>query len=350
MFKPFIRCSIALLFAAASLSSHAADPKPPMPVQEITTYQGADREERLLEGAKKEGEVTVYHAYPQLSNVTAAFTKKYGIKVKNWRSGSEAILQRVVSEARGKKFDVDIIHNNAPESEALHREGLIQPVKSPHLKDIMPAAIPAHGDWVGIAMDVYSAAYNTNSVKKEDLPKSYKDLLDPKWKGKLAVEAEDQGWFNTLVGLMGEQQGLKLFSDIVATNGISMRKGHSLLAQLVASGEVPLALSAYSWTPDLMKEKGAPIQGFLIDPVVAQFSSISMAKRAPHPYAAALFYDFMLTEGEKILADLKFVPTSKVVPSPIPAGTNIKYVDPVQALDNNEKWIKTFQNTMKSGK
>jgi iron(III) transport system substrate-binding protein len=336
--------SAAVLLMAGGMGAACA--AGPLSLQEIATYEGADRHERLLEGAKKEGELTVYHAYPQLIAVTNAFTKKYGIKVKNWRSGSEAILQRVVSESRGKKYDVDIIHDNAPESEAMHREGLLQAVASPYLKDIIPAAIPAHRESVGIAIDVYSAAYNTNSIKKEELPKTYRDLLDPKWKGRLGVEAEDQGWFATLVNTMGEQEGLKLFSDIVATNGISVRKGHSLLASLVASGEVPLALSVYSWTPDVLKEKGAPIQGLLIEPVVGQFSSISMAKRAPHPNAAALFYDFMLTEGEQILSDMKFVPTSKKVKSPIPENVTIKFVDPVQALENQDKWVKTYQNIL----
>jgi iron(III) transport system substrate-binding protein len=337
-----------MVFAASSGLALAAGG--PLSPQEIATYNGADRQERLLEGAKKEGELTVYHAYPQLSAVTTAFTKKYGIKVKNWRSGSEGILQRVTSEARGRKNDVDIIQVNAPESEALHRESLLQPVASPHLKDLIPAAIPAHKEWVGVTVDVFSAAYHTTSVKKEELPKSYKDLLDPKWKGRLGVEAEDHAWFATLLSIMGEQQTLKLFNDIVATNGISVRKGHSLLASLVASGEVPLGLSVYSWNPDQLKEKGAPIEGLLIEPVVGQFSSISMAKRAPHPNAAALFYDFMLTEGEQILSDMKFVPTSTKVKSPIPSNISIKFIDPGQALDNSEKWIKLYQNVMKSGK
>ncbi|MDR1968074.1 MAG: ABC transporter substrate-binding protein, partial [Burkholderiaceae bacterium] len=93
--------------------------------------------------------------------------------------------------------------------------------------------------------DVWAAAYNTDKVKKEDLPKSYENLQDPKWQGRLGVEAEDQGWFGTLIGALGKKRGLKLFTHIVDSNGISVRKGHSLLANLVASSEVPMALSAY---------------------------------------------------------------------------------------------------------
>jgi iron(III) transport system substrate-binding protein len=345
--KLIFAVSTALICAALGAGpAQAADPgKVPLTPEEIATYTGPDRQERLIEGAKKEGELTVYHAYPQLSAVTAAFSKKYGIKVRTWRGGSEALLQRIVGEARAKKYDVDIVQNNAPETEALHREKLLQEVRSPYLASLLPAASPPHKEWVGITLDVYSAAYNTSKISKEELPKSYRDLLDPRWKGRLSVEAEDQGWFNTLLDALGEQQGLKLFDDIVAKNGLTVRKGHSLLTSLVASGEVPLALSVYSWNPEQIKAKGAPVQGFLIEPVIAQFSTMAMLKKAPHPHAAALFYDFALNEGQQILADMHFVPTSQKLPSPV-ANVQIRFVDPGRALDMQDKWIKTYNNVV----
>jgi iron(III) transport system substrate-binding protein len=331
----------ALAVLAALCASAPAMAKGPLTPQEIATYQGADRTERLLEGAKKEGGLTVYHAYSQLTSLTDAFSKKYDIKVTTWRSGSENILQRVGSEARAGKYTVDVVQNNAPENEAAHRERLLQPVASPYLKDLIPGALPAHKDWVGITLDVYSAAYNTAKVKPEELPKTYRDLLDPKWKGRLGVEAEDQAWFAALTEALGEPQGGKLLNEIIATNGMSVRKGHSLLASLVASGEVPLALSVYSWNPGQLKAKGAPVEGWLIQPVVAQFSTLAMLKNAPHPNTAALFYDFVLNEGQEILARHYFVPTSKKLPSPI-GDVQLRMIDPAQALDSQDKWVKVF--------
>jgi iron(III) transport system substrate-binding protein len=339
MLQPVIRllCGALCLGAMAGTALAA-----PLTLAEIATYQGADRTERLLEGVRKEGgELSIYHAYPQLLKVTEAFTKKYDIKVTAWRSGSENILQRIGTEARANKFTVDIVQNNAPENEAAHREHLLQPVASPYLKDLLPGALAPHRDWVGITLDVYSAAYNTAKVKKEELPKTYRDLLDPKWKGRLAMEAEDQAWFATLLETLGEPQGGKLFNDVIASNGISVRKGHSLLTSLVASGEVPLALSVYSWNPAQLKAKGAPIEGLLIQPVVAQYSTVAMLKNAPHPNTAALFYDFVLNEGQQILAEMHFVPTSKKLPSPI-GDVQLKMIDPGQALDMQEKWTKAY--------
>jgi ABC-type Fe3+ transport system, periplasmic component len=234
------------------------------------------------------------------------------------------------------------VQNNAPENEFAHREKLLQEVRSPYQADLIPQAVPAHHEWAGITLDVWIAAYNTTKVKKEDLPKSYADLQDPKWKGKLGVEADDYGWFGALMSELGEAQGTKIFNNITATNGISVRKGHSLLGTLVASGDVPLALTIYDWNPPQLKDKGgAPIEGFFIPPVIAQPSTIAMLKGAPHPAAALLFYDFMLSEGQQMLAKIHYTVTSKKLPSRL-AGVQVKYIDPGKAIDNQGKWLKQY--------
>jgi iron(III) transport system substrate-binding protein len=322
-----------------------AQGRAPTSAQELVSYQGPDRHDRLVEAAKKEGDLSVYHAYPQLTAVTEAFSKKYGIKVKTWRSGSEAILRRIGTEANAKRFEVDIVQNNAPENEAAHREKLLRPVTSPHFQDLMPAAVPAHKEWVGITVDVFTAAYNTTKVSKEELPKSYEDLLNPKWKGRLGIEAEDHHWFNALTESMGEQKGINLFKNIAATNGLSVRKGHSTLTSLVVTGDVPLALTVYSWNPAQAKEKGAPIERLDLQPIVGQFSTVAMLKNAPNPATAALFYDFMLTEGQRILAEKDFVATSKKFPSHYTSNP-LKLIEPARVLDNHEKWVKTYQEVI----
>ena len=334
---------IAALAALAGPNAVAQDTAKIDAARALALYQGADRQQRLIEAARREGELSVYHAYPKLSSIVEAFGKKYGIKVKTWRAGSEAILQRLTTEARGGRFEVDIVQNNAPENEAAHREKLLQEVRSPFLADLIPQALPAHREWTGITLDVWTAAYNTDRVKKEELPRSYQDLQDPRWKGRLAIEGDNHAWFGTLLSALGEEQGTKLFNNIVATNGISARKGHSLLATLVASGEVPLALTVYNWNPEQLKAKGnVPIEGLFIPPVIAQPSTIAMLKRAPHPAAAILFYDFMLSEGQKLLADNSYVVTSRKLPSPV-ANIALTYIDPAQALDLQDKWLKSFQ-------
>jgi len=337
--------TVCLAISCGVTHAQTVDASKTLSIQELANYQGADRTARLIEGAKREGSLSVYHVYPALTNVMNEFGKKYGIKIKAWRAGSEAVLQRVTSESRGNKFDVDIVQNNAPENEAAFRERLLLEVHSPYQIDLLPQAVPSHKQWVGITVDIWTAAYNTEKIKKEDLPKTYKDLLDPKWKGQLGIEGNNHAWFGAMMAKMGEDEGQKLFTNIANTNGISNRKGHSLLTMMVSSGEVPLALTVYSWNPEQLKQKGAPVEGLALQPLMAQPSTIAMLKKSPNPHAALLFYDFMLSEGQKQLYDLKFVPASKKFELPFPK-VPLNFIDPAMALDQQAKWFKMFEETV----
>ena len=170
----------------------------------LLQYDKPDRDAKLLEAATKEGTLTLYTAFrPQdLPLIIAPFEAKYGIKVKAWRSGSNNVTQRVVREAAGKRPEVDVIMMPASEMEAVYREKLLQPVSSPFTKDLIASAVPAHKHWSTVFMNVTVHSYNTSLIKKEDLPKTYNDLLDPKWKGKLGVESKAEEWFSKVVTVM----------------------------------------------------------------------------------------------------------------------------------------------------
>jgi len=310
----------------------------------IAQYQGADRARRVLQGAKKEGELRVYTSAPadDYAVFSAAFEKKYGVKVRVWRASSEKVQQRGVTEARAGRFDVDIFDTNGPEMESLHREKILQEVKSPYLADLIPQAIMPHREWVGTRLNIFALAYNTRLVKKDELPKRWEDLLDPRWKGRLGIEAADEDWFAGVVGQLGEQRGLKLFRDIAARNGFSVRKGHTLLTQLVAAGEVPLALTVYNYKAEQLKQKGAPIDWFVIPPAIARPNGIGMARRAPHPNAAVLFYDFMISDAQFLLLERDFVPTSRKIKTKLNQFP-LKFVDSSDMLDHFAKWSKLYE-------
>ena len=227
-----------------------------------------------------------------LAVLTAAFDKKYGVKVKVWRADSEGFLQRIVNEAKAKRYEVDVMAGSSSALEPLHREKLLSEVKSPYLADLIPESIAPHREWASVYLNTIVQAYNTDLVKKESLPKTYRDLLKPEWKDRLGIEAEDFDWFAQVVHGLGEAEGLRLFREIVASNGISVRKGHTLLNNLVAAGEVPLALTVYGFTAEQTKRKGAPLDWFIIPPLVARPTAAGVARNAPHPYASVLFFDF----------------------------------------------------------
>jgi iron(III) transport system substrate-binding protein len=315
-------------------------------VADIATYQGGDREQRLVEGAKREKELTFYSSIPidDISALVAAFDKKYGVKVKVWRGDSEGMLQRILNEARGRRFEVDVMAGSSSALEPLYRENLLQEVRSPYLADIIAEAIAPHRQWVSIYLSTFVQAYNTNLVRKDSLPRTYQDLLNPEWKGKLGIEAEDFDWFAQVVTDLGEAQGLRLFRDIVATNGLSVRKGHSLLTTLVAAGEVPLALTAYGFLAEQAKRKGAPLDWFVIPPAIARSTAEGLARNAPHPYAAVLFYDFLISDGQKILASRAFLPASRNVETPLKMPFQL--IDSAVMLDQARKWQELFQKTI----
>jgi iron(III) transport system substrate-binding protein len=328
----------------APLLAASAFAQPAPTGAEIAMYQGADRTARLIAGARAEGTLTIYGSAPldDMAVLTDAFEKAYGVKVRVWRASSENVVQRGVVEARGGRFEVDIFETNDPEMEALHREKVLQEVKSPHLAELIPAAVPDHREWIGTRVNIFSAAYNTRLLRKEEVPRSYADLLDRKWKGKLGIEAEDLDWFAAVVSALGEADGLKLFRAIVAANGISVRKGHTLLTNLVISGEVPVALTVYQYKAAQLRDSGAPIDVFVLPPVVARFQGIGLARRAPHPYAAVLFIDFMLTQAQELLLKRDFLPANARVNPSLPA-MDLTYIDPAAVLDGHDKWAKLYK-------
>ncbi|HZO03861.1 MAG TPA: extracellular solute-binding protein [Burkholderiales bacterium] len=314
-------------------------------------YEGADREKVLAEGAKKEGEVMLYTSLvpEDLTALGAAFEKKYGVKLKTWRANSEKVLQRAVTEARAGRNDADVVETNGPQLESLYREKGLQPLRSPYLKDLMAQALQPHGHWVGTRINMFVHSYNTNLVKKEELPKSYQDLAHPRWKGRLGIEAEDEDWFAMIIKALGEEQGLRIFREIVKVNGLSVRKGHTLLAGLVASGEIPLALTTYSHGAEKMKQKGAPVEWFAIAPAIGRANGIGVVRKPPHPHAAALFVDFLLSpEGQQILQKGGYVPASLRVEDRA-QKLELRFVDPAVILDELDKWKKHWDEIVLKG-
>jgi len=308
-------------------------------------YQGADREKVLAAGAQKEGEVMLYTSLvpEDLTALAAAFEKKYGVKLKTWRANSEKVLQRAVTEARAGRNDADLVETNGPQLESLYREKGLQPLRSPHIKDLMPQARVPHGHWVGTRINMFVHSYNTSLVKKDELPKSYADLAHPRWKGRLGIEAEDEDWFAMIIKELGEEAGLRTFREIARVNGFSVRKGHTLLAGLVASGEIPLALTTYSHGAEKMKQKGAPVEWFAIAPAIGRANGIGVTRKPPHPHAAALFVDFLLSpEGQAILQKGGYVPANLRVEDRA-QKLPLRFVDPAVILDEHDKWKKLWQ-------
>jgi iron(III) transport system substrate-binding protein len=298
--------------------------------------------------AKREGTLTLYTtiAEKDLPTLIKPFESKYGVKVTVWRAGTSNVLQRAVQETSAKKYDVDVIHIGAPEMEALAREQVLLPITSPVQNDLQPGSVPTHRQWAATLLSVWVQAYNTKLINKASLPKTYRDLLDPKWKGKLGVEGKDEDWFASVVDVMGGgETGLKFFRDLTATNGLSVRQGHTLLNNMVISGEVPLALNIYNYMPEQARKKGAPIDWFAIEPAIARSNGVGVARHAPHPNAAMLFYEYLLGDAQQYFVSMDYVPSNTKVTSPL-KGIRIVQANPARSLDESDKWTALFQSVV----
>ena len=185
-------------------------------------------------------------------------------------------------------------------------------------------------------------------MKKEEIPKAYEDFSDPRWRGRLGIESDDAVWFGALANAMGEERVIKLFRDMVQTNGVSVRKGHTLLANLVVSGEIPFALTLYHYKAEQLKNAGAPLDWYVIPPGFARFLGTGVLKRTTRPHAAVLFLDFMLYEAQVLLATRDFTPTNMKVR---PLDVKFNVIDPAQILDQGDKWTKLYDEiVVKQGK
>ena len=263
----------------------------------------AASQDGLLEAARREGEL-VYYASMNVAEANAvigAFEKRYPfIKVKLNRIGSEKLLTRVLTEARAKKIFADVIQTVEFSMHIFSRSGILARY-TPQANSIYPKEFKEEGFWTTVYYNAYVTAYNTRLVATRALPKSYDDLLDPKWKGALMMEGTKADWFAGMLQILGQERGLK-YMRALAKQQPSPREGHELLAQLIVAGEGLFDINIPAASVERMKERGAPIEWKALGEVPAIMVGIGLSAQAPHPNAAKVFLDFVLSrEGQKLM-------------------------------------------------
>lgn len=318
--------------------------------RKLYLYSGPDREDKLVEGARKEGRVNIYTSLNTRDSgpITEAFEKKYGVKIALWRSSSEKVVQRAVTEARSGRFAFDVLETNGPEMEILYREKLLAPFHSPHFKDLPPAAFPKHRHYVADRFNFFVVGYNTKLVKPEEVPNTYQDLVHPRFAGRVGIEAGDTDWFAALVKAMGEEKGMAFFRQL-AQQKPQIRSGHTLLAELLSSGEIPIAATIYNHNVEKMAQRGAPVKWKPLAPTFGRPNAVGVTPRAPNPHAALLFADFMLSkDGQTLIKERNRVPSSTAVESSLNKFP-YEMIDPVITLDENDKWEKLWSQLFLGG-
>jgi iron(III) transport system substrate-binding protein len=268
----------------------------------------AERKTFLEEGAKKEGEVVFYTSlsltdYPK---ILPHFEKSYPfIKTNTYRATPSGLFTRVDTEARAGRFAADVMGSAPVEMWQLKQRKLTAPYLSPERRALQPGAFDPEGFWQAFDVTPLVLALNTKQVPVNDAPRSYADLLQPRWKGKMSLGTEEYTWFNILMESMGKVKGAEIVAGL-AKQDLAMPGSSSVMrVQLMLAGESAIAIAARGRRVSEYKQQGAPIDYRILDPYAGEPNFVTLMQRAPHPFSALLFIDWMLSEeGQTRMAEV----------------------------------------------
>ena len=274
-----------------------------------------------VEKARQEGVVVWYTNLnvDASQGIAQAFEKKNApIKVKLYRAGNSSLSTRILSEAQAGRTENDVTDMTLTFIGSLLQKGLAAPYNSPQRRFFRDEFKDKEGYWTGTTVQASVIGYNTRLVSAKDAPKSYDDLLLPRWRGrKITMEAEAYEWFQAMLVLKGREKTLEFIKNLRAQQP-AFNRGRTLQAQLVAAGEYEVALELFNYRVEVLKNQGAPIDWVAPNPMVTNPSVVSLAARAPHPNAGKIFIDFLLSaENASLIRQAGRIPArSDVEPNP----------------------------------
>ncbi len=308
---------------------------------------------KLLISARKEGQLVWYTslALRDSQPVVEKFAQRFPfIRTELVRKSSEDVLQLALVEARAGNQRADVWQTGLLETFQLSKDvPLVKLDKkiTPELSAFRADQIEKDGRWATIRVNTFGVGFNTKLVNRNEIPKTWEGFLDAKWKGKMAVEAEDYNWFANLQQILGAQKAADLLKGLAA-NGIQLRKGHTTTMELVAAGEIAVMINANTQRAEELKRRGAPVDWVAIEPIPTELHVVSIFEKAPHPAAARLFVNWLLSvEGQTTIAAEFRIPARAGIPVNPPnlvEGLKLFYADS-SWLSHYEEVVKLWKQT-----
>jgi ABC-type Fe3+ transport system substrate-binding protein len=300
-------CS-ALAGTLCAVPAHAADPA-------------------LIAAARKEGQVNWYTT--QITNqfgrpAMDAFQKRYGIRVNFVRADSVELAARMLNEAQAGRLQADVFDGTAT-APVVKRAGLALKWLPERARQWPPEYRDAEEYWVATNIFVHTPAYNTNLVPKGSEPRSLRDLLDPRWKGKMAwaIHATSSGalgFIGVVLAELGEAPGKAYLRELARQDIIQLGGSARTVVDQAIAGEYPVVLQIFNHQPVISARRGAPIDWIPMNPAMAVLSVAGVTKDAPHPSAAKLLVDFFVgDEGQQLFRDADYIPVAPDMPPREPA-------------------------------
>ncbi len=333
-------------------------PAPASTVEEVALAQGANRQKTLEEGAKKEKKLLWYSTMivnQSLRPIKNAFEKKYPfVQVEYYRADSDQIAQRILSEYRAKRFDVDIMDGTSTTA-PLKKAGFLQRFFSPQLREYPAQLKDPEGYWAVPNVYFMTLGYNTQLVKPNEVPRSLNDLLSPKWTGKMVWSTSGGSGAPVFLGntlmTMGQEKGMAYLQQLSKQNVAKSTASNRAILDMVIAGEYAIAINIFNYHAVISRNTGAPVDWQPLEPVPGQVKTLGLAKNAPHPHASMLLVDFLLSkEGQNLLRELDYLPAHPEVPAKVPdlkpgggKFTKVNYIAPELLADKEGAWVDLFQ-------
>jgi iron(III) transport system substrate-binding protein len=343
------RSVLARLLFCLLTASEVFAASAPMTVSQLALYQGADRERILIEGAKKEGQLTFYNSHTWFRTFVKDFEKKYPfIKVSEFRTDGRNLIKRALEEIAAGQYIADVLATTSEQMAIMKREGVFQEYILADAR-YYPDDVKTKGKnglyYIGHYETYNSLGFNTSLVPTAEAPKTMSDLLNPRWKGKMSIVSTTTGtrWIGSTLNIMGREFLEKMADQEVQVQNMS----GAALAGMVVSGEVPLSPTIFDANIHTAKQKGAPVEWRPLEPVVTTVSYSGLTLKAPHPHTALLFLEYLHSkEGQQlIMKGGLWSPREDI--ATLEQRFKKSYIDEKYSLDEAEKkfaeWDKLMQ-------
>jgi iron(III) transport system substrate-binding protein len=300
----------ALLLLSWMLGNAWGQSAKPTSLADLAKYMGADRERILYDGAKKEGKIVWYTSLVPHKEIARVFETKYpGVTVETYRADGTDVSNRLLAETQAKRYIADAIETTPGPLMPLRDNQVLLPYTSPHLAAYPDIAKEKTAGglvlWTTDRESLNGVGYNKNVMPAADLPKKFDDLLKPALKGKMSTANNETGArsIGTMLKAKGEAYVRKLREQEIRPYAITAGG----LADLIISGEVPISFTAIQTNLTQPAAKGAPVAWVPMDLVAVNAGGAAVQANAPHPHAALLFVDFLISpDGQKMFAEKLF--------------------------------------------
>ena len=317
---------------------------------------GQERTDELVACAEEEGQLNVYTSNTDMEDLIDVFSDTYDIEVNNYRAGSESVLQRVLQEDEASYYGADVFETNALELGVAEQEGLLYPYKSELRDSVLEQGRQSEG-WTATRFNAFVVGWNTDKVKPGEEPKTFEELAEPQWKGRISMEVGDVDWFTALHDYYTEEKGWSEdeFTDFMTrlASNSQVVKGHTVQGELLSAGQFDVGVSLYSHTVDKAADGGAPVawmpaDGNPVQPIVSRPNGIGLLKTATNPCAALLFVDFELTGGQDVFKEKFRIGSVEGTDNPL-SEFETYAVPEKKLLDDPDTWNKAYEDVVANG-